>query len=75
MADSKLLQQVIPAGLLEDRQVAKVVLQPTSLRLNKRKKSILKVVCCRAERRWKHLDQGTMFNSPEQLSSRVHREM
>lgn len=36
MADDELVQQVIPAGLLEDRQVAKVVLQPPSLRLERK---------------------------------------
>lgn len=38
MTDDKLVQHVIPPGLLEDRQVAKVVLQPSSLRLKQRKK-------------------------------------
>lgn len=33
MTDDKLVQNVIPAGLLEDRQVAEVVLQPAGLRL------------------------------------------
>lgn len=33
MTDDKLVQNVIPAGLLEDRQVAEVVLQPSGLRL------------------------------------------
>lgn len=36
MTDDELLQHVVPAGLLEDRQVAKVVLQPSSLWLENR---------------------------------------
>ena len=39
MTNDKLVQQVIPAGLLEDRQVAKVMLQPSSLQLQKMKRN------------------------------------
>lgn len=39
MANDKLVQHVIPAGLLEDRQVAKVVLQPSGLRLERTKRN------------------------------------
>lgn len=35
MANDKLLQQMIPVGVWEDRQVAEVVLQPSSLGLKK----------------------------------------
>lgn len=38
MSNDKLVQHVIPAGLLEDRQVAKVMLQPSGLRLEKQKR-------------------------------------
>lgn len=39
MADDKLVHQVIPVGLLEDRQMTKVVLQPPSLRLMRIKRN------------------------------------
>lgn len=39
MADGELVQHVVPAGLLEDGQMAEVVLQPPGLQLQERKRN------------------------------------